>query len=88
MHKYQHKYLGDPFVTKAPGKAGFKMDDVEVNKDVEKGATECVFNNVYLPEGRQEFEIRFEVAGERVFSGKTEDGLQIGPVYVTLEYLE
>jgi len=87
MRSYQHKYLGDTFVAKAPGFACFKIGETNVSKVVDKGVSSCIFENVHLPAGRQDFEVCFEIAGKKTFSGKTEDGLQVGPVYVTMKHM-
>jgi len=81
-------WVGGPFRAGSAGKASFRMGDVHVSKKVEKGATECVLDNVLLPQGQRSFKIGFDVSGQRVFGGRDADGDALGPVHVTFERLD
>jgi len=81
-------WAGVPFVAKAAGRAGIRIGDVSLEKQIAKGDRLCVFENVTLPKGEAVVKLTFEVDGKNVFGGKDEDGDSLGPVHVTFERID
>ena len=81
-------WAGRPFVAKAAGKAGIRIGDVSLEKEVQEGDRLCVFENVTMPTGEGVFHTTFEIAGRKAFGGRDEDGDSLGPVHATFERID
>ncbi|MHC4250594.1 MAG: arylsulfatase [Planctomycetota bacterium] len=82
------RWVGGPFVAKAPGRATFRRADTRVSSDVQAGATKCVFERVPLKAGVKGFQVDFTVAGKKVYGGRDADNDVQGPLHVTFERLD